>query len=294
MGYNGFVVSDSGGWQIFSLIHRSDNKGKISNDGVVFSIGETKNTLFTPEISIQTQFAIGSDIIICLDDFTPPDADAKTVLAGINRTVLWAKRSKQEYEKIVSQRGLSGSDRPLLLAVIQGGFYYEMRKLCADKLIELGFDGYGYGGYAVKDGLLDLELSKYIVDLIPNDKIKFALGVGTPHDIVSLSQMGWNIFDCTLPTRDARHGRLYVFNELPKSRQDLVNRDLYSHVNIARGLHALDINPISNVCECPICKNYSRAYLHHLYKIKEQAVLRLLTIHNLSMYTKLISYLRTF
>lgn len=293
MNFNGFVVSDSGGWQIFSLIHRSKNGGKITDDGVVFTIGKEKNKLFSPETSIKTQFDIGSDIVICLDDFTPPDADSATIKSGIDRTVLWAKKCKDEYLRQVETRQLSEDKRPILLSVIQGGFDKQMRKECADKLIEIGFDGYGYGGYAIQNGCLDLELSQYIAELIPNNSIKFALGVGTPHDIAMLNKYGWNIFDCTLPTRDARHGRLYVFNKIPTSSEDLYSREIYGHVNIARSLHREDAEPISEFCECHTCKNYSRAYLHHLFKIKEEAVLRLLSIHNIYTYNKLIHYLRS-
>lgn len=293
MNFDGFVVSDSGGWQIFSLIHRSKNGGKITDDGVVFSIGKEKNKLFSPEVSIQTQFDIGSDIVICLDDFTPPEADINTIKDGVNRTVLWAKKCKKEYEKQVETRQLASDKKPILLSVIQGGYNKEMRKECAEKLIEIGFDAYGYGGYAIKEDGLDLDISEYIADLIPNNAIKFALGFGTPFDIAMLSKMGWNIFDCTLPTRDARHGRLYIFNKTPQNLIDLYNKELYGHLNIARSIHKEDQNPIDINCGCSTCKTHSKAYLHHLFKIKEEAVLRLLSIHNLFTYTKLVQYLRT-
>jgi len=229
MNFKGLVVSDSGGWQIFSLIHRSKNAGKITDKGVTFSVGVKKKELFTPEKSVQVQFSIGSDIIICLDDFTPPDAPPDKVKETVERTVLWAKKSKEEYTKLLAQNDVTDENRPLLFAVIQGNNSRESRKYCAERLLEIGFDGLGYGGYAINEEThsLDLEISQYIADLIPDGVIRFALGVGSPYEIAMCSQMGWQIFDCTLPTRDARHKRLYVFTKQPESLEDLLCFYLY-------------------------------------------------------------------
>lgn len=295
MKFDGLVVSDSGGWQIFSLIHRNKNEGKITDDGVVFTGNGRRKQIFTPEKSIRAQFAIGSDIIICLDDFTSPDAAKEKVRESVERTILWAKKSKEEYLKVVEQKNLNDREKPALLAVIQGGWDKEMRKYCAEKLVEIGFDGYGFGGYAIDENRkLDPELSQYIADLIPNDKIKFALGVGRPHDIAMCSQMGWEIFDCTLPTRDARHQRLYTFAREPKTLQDLLNSETYNFIYINKGIFKDDYRPISALCDCYTCKNYSKAYLHHLFKIKDTLALRLAVIHNLRHYSKLTECIRSF
>ena len=135
MSFNGLIASDSGGWQIFSLIHRSKNLGSITDKGVTFSIGTKKKALFSPEKSIEVQFGIGSDIVICLDDFTPPDAGKEKIRESVERTILWAKRSKEQYLKMLEEKGMGDKSRPLIFSVIQGGFDKELRKYCAEKLL---------------------------------------------------------------------------------------------------------------------------------------------------------------
>ena len=292
MNFDGLVVSDSGGWQVFSLIHRSNKKGSITDEGVVFSIGGAKDTLFTPEKSLQTQFGIGSDIMICLDDFTPPDGDSYAIKQSVERTTHWAKRTKVEYARICNEKGLNDKNRPHLFAVVQGAKSKEMRKKSADELIEIGFDGYGFGGYLIdENGNLDFEMMEYLSRLIPDDKPKFALGTGSPHEIAICYEYGWDIFDCTLPTRDARHQRLYVFNWEPKSLKDVQNPDIHGHVSIRKAQYSKDNGPISEFCDCHTCKNYSKAYLNHLFRIGDTAAYRLATIHNLRTYTMLIEAL---
>lgn len=287
MNFYGLVISDSGGWQVFSLIHRSGNKGLITDEGVVFSTGTGRKQIFTPEQSIQIQMAIGSDIVICLDDFTPPDAPPDKIKESVNRTILWAKKSKDEYLKYPVNH------KPVLLAVIQGGWEKEARKYCAEKLIEIGFDAYGFGGYVIDEtGTLGLEISDYIAHLIPDDKIKFALGTGKPWEIVKLRQMGWDIFDCTLPTRDARHQRLYIFKENPDSFAALNKKTTFGYLDIGKTVYQTEQLPLDPFCDCHTCKNYTRAYLHHLFKIHDVLALRLATIHNLRHYTRVIEELK--
>lgn len=297
MNYDGLVVSDSGGWQVFSLIHRPNKpKGKITDKGVEFTI-YNKKQIFTPEMSIKTQLAIGSDIVICLDDFSPPNGSDIQIKKSVERTVKWARRSKVAFEKELSKKGFKNVEsRPKLFAVIQGGLDKSLRSECAEKLFKIGFDGYGFGGYVVdeKTGELDLEISKFIVDLIPDDCYKFALGVGKPQDIVALSKMGWQIFDCTLPTRDARHERLYVFNKNPNKidfSKVAKAKDFYDYVYMNKQKHKNDNKPVSEFCKCFTCENYSRAYLHHLFKIKDMSAFRSATIHNLRFYTRLTELL---
>lgn len=292
MNFNGLIASDSGGWQIFSLIHRNKNLGTITDKGVTFSFGGGKKKLFSPEKSIETQFSINSDIVICLDDFTSPTAKENEIKESVERTIRWAKASKIEYLRQIELRKLTKNESPLIFAVIQGGMNKELRKYCAEKLIEIGFDGYGFGGYVIDEGKgLNLEISKYIADLIPNDKIKFALGTGTPIEIANLYEMGWDIFDCTLPTRDGRHKRLYTFTQEPKSFSDLKNPETYKFVHIDKEIYRRDESPISEFCDCHTCKNFTKAYLHHLFNIEDTLAYRLATIHNLRTYTKLIEVL---
>ena len=290
MNFGGVVVSDSGGWQVFSLIHRGKTKGKITDERVVFSIGTAKKQLFTPEESIKTQLKIGSDILICLDDFTPPDSTYETAEKTVERTIAWAKRCKTEFDSQTT----TSAKKPLLFAVIQGGWFKDLRKYCTQELIKIGFDGYGYGGYAInpKNNELDLELSDYIVKLIPEKKLKFALGVGRPIDIANLWYMGWQIFDCTLPTRDARHMRLYKFAYEPRDKEDLLNKALYEFVYINQSKYKEDTDPLDSLCDCETCESHSKAYLYHLFKIGDFSAYRLATIHNLRHYTRLIEYIR--
>ncbi len=287
MNFDGLVVSDSGGWQVFSLIHRSKKAGEITDDGVKFAIGGGSLEIFTPEESVKTQFEIGSDIIICLDDFSSPHFDYSQTKASVERTILWAKKSKAEYDQQLIARNLDNSNRPMLFAVVQGGNFKDLRTYCVEKLAEIGFDGYGYGGYAVNEqGQLDLDLSQFLAESLPAESYKFALGVGRPQDIVDLYKMGWQIFDCTLPTRDARHKRLYIKNEQKNEGSD------FDYIYINKQKYIADMGPLSEACSCLTCKNYSRAYLHHLFKIKDTSAYRLATIHNLAFYTSVIESLQ--
>ena len=290
MNFNGLVVSDSGGWQVFSLIHRRQGDGRIADDGVIFEKGQK---IFTPQDSIRAQFEIGSDILICLDDFTSPSSTSKEIKESVDRTILWAKMCKDEYSKIIKEQNLSGETRPLLFSVIQGHFDKDLRTYCAEKLIEIGFDGYGFGGYPInEEGNLDLEISKFVAELIPDNAFKFALGIGRPWDIAQLYEYGWEIFDCTIPTRDARHNRLYAFKDDPsKNVAKLKYKDFYEYVYINKSIFENDTSPISPHCECPVCLNYSKAYIHHLNKSGDLLFYRLATIHNLWIYNKLISCL---
>ncbi len=292
MNFDGLVVSDSGGWQVFSLIHRHKSGGKISDQGVMFAIGNEGKQLFTPEKSIQVQFDLGSDIIICLDDFTPPDAAKEKIAESVERTSRWAKRCKEEYERILSERNISHNEKPLLFCVIQGGLDKELRALSAKQLIEIGFDGYGFGGYVMDDsGHLDLDIAEYVAGLIPDTAYKFALGVGNPWEIAMCHSFGWQIFDCTLPTRDARHKRLYVFSRNPSSKEDLLDKDIFKFIYADKQIYKNDNRPISEYCDCFTCKNYSISYLRHLFSIGDLLAFRLATIHNLRHYNKMLEIL---
>ncbi len=329
MNFDGLVVSDSGGWQVFSLIKRHGEGGEITDEGVKFNIGGEKNKqlgIFTPEDSIRIQFEIGADILICLDDFTGAKDSEEKIKESVERTILWAKRTRVEFDKIVKEKKLTDKTRPLLFAVIQGGWSKKWRKYCAKELLKIGFDGYGYGGYMVNEkGELDEEMSKYIAELIPNEYPKFALGVGKPWDIARCYEFGWDIFDCVLPTRDGRHQRLYNFKkphfaiplrqgfegqeatrdklynnkkkEISINQNNIKNLDLknpnsYEFLYISRGKFATDQNPIGLDCDCFTCQNYSRAYLHHLFKIDDMLAHRLAVIHNLRVYNRLIEALQ--
>ncbi len=300
MSFSGLTASDSGGFQLFSLINKDPKLGKITDKGVVLYTGKNqqKKQLFTPEESIRVQFAINSDIMICLDDFTPDDADEERIQLSIDRTVEWARRCKIEFEKQLKKHGFTDNNRPLLFAPIQGHRHHQLRKQCADKLLEIGFDGYGLGGWPFDDqGNFDYEMCAVNASLTPDNLPRFALGIGKPDNITRLHQMGYHIFDCVLPTRDARHQRLYVwkknpaevdFSEINLSRDD----DWYDYLYISRGSCKTDQKPVSQFCDCPTCQNYSRAYLNHLFKAKDGTAFKLAEMHNLRFYTQVMEKLR--
>lgn len=276
MNWDGLVISDSGGFQLLSLVYRDASLGKISDKGIEFNKiigGKRKKYKFTPEKSIQIQFDLGSDIMVCLDDCSKDKAGKADVERSVERTVRWAKRCRDEFDR---QLKMKKSDKvPKLIGVIQGGDYKEMRKKCADELIKLDFDGYGFGGWPMKNGQLDREMLGYVADLMPNDKIKYALGVGKPVEIVECLKKGYVLFDCVLPTRDGRHGRVYlVDNEELDLRQEKYVRDFRS---------------IDEGCSCRVCLKYTRSYLHHLFLIGDSLAGRLATMHNLFVYQKMIN-----
>ncbi len=292
MNWNGWVISDSGGFQIMSLIHKKKIIGEINSQGVIFKLnhlnGKKETINFTPEKSIQVQFNLGVDVMIALDYFTDPKADDFELKRSVDITIEWAKRAKKEYLRQLDKRQIKKSQRPLLLSVIQGGTNRKQRERCAKGLLKIGFDGYGFGGWLIDDhGNLDLEISRFNAQLTPDDKIRFALGVGTPQNIVDLSLMGYHLFDCVLPTRDARHGRLYV---LVNDWQN--KKTVFSYLFPLKKKYSEDKRPISEICNCYTCSNYSRSYLYHLFKIKDSLAFRLATIHNLNTYSNLIKILR--
>jgi queuine tRNA-ribosyltransferase len=294
MNFNGFVASDSGGWQIYSLIQKNKNSGTVTDKGVSFSrSGGGAREIYTPEKCVEDQFELRSDVIVCLDHFSEP-GNSESDQESVDRTVLWAERSKARYMEIIKEKGLDDSTKPLIFAVIQGGEDMELRKTCAQKLQEIGFDGYGFGGYLVDEGTgkLNLALMEKIANIIPDQFCKFALGVGTPHEITMCSKYGWNIFDCTLPTRDARNGRLYIYNKNPVKREDLENEVNHGYLYITRDEFRRDERPVSEFCDCYTCKNYSRAYLNHLFSIEDTLSERLATIHNLRVFSKTVEVLR--
>jgi len=292
MNWNGPIISDSGGWQIFSLIHRNSGMGAINKDGVTF-IKETKGGKFkykmTPGKCIQTQFGIGSDIMICLDYFTPENPTADDLDISVKRTVEWAGRCKEEFDTLCKQKKLGEKDRPLLFCVLQGGRDKKSVEKCAEGLRQFNFDGWGLGGWLFDEETnLDLDVCQHYYDCMERGKPTYALGIGNPQAIVDCAKIGFDIFDCVLPTRDARHKRLYVL-------EDTSFKDNWYHTfQIDREKYIRDFSPISPSCDCFTCKNYTRAYLRHLFEIEDTLAYRLATIHNLRVYSVLMESLRKF
>jgi queuine tRNA-ribosyltransferase len=291
------VISDSGGFQAMSMIRENARYGVISDAGITFTnvdSGARRRLRLTPDKCIQIQFDLGADVMICLDDCPRPDASPREVAESVRRTVLWAGQCKETFERQVQSRGLDGERRPLLLAVIQGGYDRASRRLCAEELLLLGFDGYGFGGWPLDaDGNLAADTLAYTASLMPDHLIKYALGVGNPAAISRCVEMGYRLFDCVLPTRDARHQRLYVSEPGGDPGGDSGgDSGAYSYLYIQDGRFKRDRRPVSEECDCLCCRRYSRSYLHHLFQIQDGLALRLATIHNLRFYARWMEALR--
>ena len=283
------IASDSGGFQAFSLVTGNRKLGSISKDGFAYRLEQGKSKkLFTPEKCIRRQFQLGADIQFCLDHCTHPDADADMQRESVGHTVAWAARCKAEFERRTSD---CDGRRPLLFAVVQGGSDPALRRECAERLLEIGFDGYGYGGWPINAAGTLVEMVAYVSSLIPREYPMHGLGIGKPENLVSAYAAGYRLFDCVLPTRDARHKRLFTY--VPGwERMKLEGNAFYECLYMLDGKHAKDGDPVERGCDCPCCRVYSRAYLHHLFKMDEPAAARLATLHNLRFYSRLVEALR--
>lgn len=278
MGWPGALISDSGGFQVMSLAKKGS--GKVTDTGVSFHLNKKRKVLLTPEKSIDYQLMLKTDLLVVLDDFTPPGASYEEAKITVERTVAWAKRSKAEFDKQLKGK----KDKPYLIGVVQGGYFPDLRKDCSQRLSDIGFDGYGYGGWPLtQDNQFDYESAQIIADNTPKGSWLYGLGIGKPDEVANLCRMGYQIFDCVLPTRDARHGRLYISADNAKG---------YEYYTPDKEKHYYEDIPVDPECDCLLCKNYSRAYLRHLFKIEDLTAVRLATIHNLRFYARLMEKLQ--
>ncbi|NCQ06436.1 MAG: tRNA guanosine(34) transglycosylase Tgt [Candidatus Moranbacteria bacterium] len=287
------VLSDSGGYQVFSLIHKNPDLGRITEEGALFrSVLDGSKYLLTPERAIQIEFDLGTDMIVCLDDPRPNEASKQDIIEAVDRTIRWARRCRDEYDRQVMLRHLTDETRPMLFGVVQGGMLLSERKRCADELIKIGFDGYGLGGRHVDtEGKFLGDLMASLASFIPEDKVRFALGVGKPEDIVRLYSVGWDMFDCVIPTREGRHGRLFVWKE--GEQIDEEHLDFYEAININNEQFTKDFTSVDPSCDCTLCTQYTRAYVKHLFRVGESLGFQLASEHNLRFYMKLIEKLRS-
>lgn len=291
-GWPGVIITDSGGFQAYSLIHQSDQFGSLSDRGILFRPeGKGRKFILSPEKSIQLQMSYDSDVVICLDDCTHVDAPREAQELSVRRTLDWAKRCRAEYDHQVEQRQLSEDERPLIFGVVQGGGYPDLRRQCAESLLEIGFDGFGYGGWPLDaQGHLLEDIVRLTRELIPSSFPMHALGIGHPLNLAKTYRIGYEIFDCAMPTRDARHARLLKFTVPPED--DLIGEDWVEYVYIQDKKYIKDSRPISEYCDCPVCQDYSIGYLHHLFKMGDTLFQRLATLHNLRFMTQLTGRLR--
>ncbi len=295
-GWNKPIMTDSGGFQAYSLIHNNPKAGSITDQGLTFlPEGSARKILLTPEKSIQLQLSYGADIIVCLDDCTHVDADDSAQRLSVQRTIDWAKRSRKTFDSLLSQKRANPEYKPLLFGVIQGGRSLNLRKECAEALLEIGFDGFGYGGWPLdaNSNLLS-DILAYTRKLIPMQYPLHALGVGHPENVVACYQMGYPMFDSAMPTRDARHGRLYTFCDLPEHiNLNAPGKDWLQYLYIQDEKNIKDNRPLVDGCTCPVCQRYSVGYLHHLFKMNDPLFPRLATLHNLGFMNLLLQMMRT-
>ncbi|MGE5561429.1 MAG: tRNA-ribosyltransferase family protein [Chloroflexota bacterium] len=293
-GWSRPIITDSGGFQAYSLIHENAKFGRLTDRGIVIKPeGATREYNLTPEKSVQLQLSYGADIVMCLDDCTHVDYEQAVQVASVERTIAWARRCKDEFERIVAQKKLTGTARPRLFAVVQGGSSHELRRQCASALLAIGFDGYGFGGWPLdSEGRLLTDIISYTRSLVPDRFPMHALGVGHPANVVECARAGYAIFDSAMPTRDARHARLYSFTTDAADAAGGLAGDWLKFIYINDDRYVKDGAPVSPGCACPTCSRYSRGYLHHLWKIGDSLFLRLATLHNLSFMAELMERLR--
>jgi queuine tRNA-ribosyltransferase len=287
------IVTDSGGFQAYSLIRQNPKAGRIQDSGISFQPeGAERKFQLTPEKSVQLQLAYGADIVITLDDCTHVDNSPDEQRRAVERTVRWARRCRDEFDRQVAQRRL-GEQRPLLFGVIQGGGDLELRRACAEALLAIGFDGFGFGGWPLDaQGRLLHEILAFTRALVPPHLPMHALGVGHPESVVACARMGYQIFDSALPTRDARSGRLYAMRGDPAAPGFRLAGPWFDTLYAADRKHIKADGPIFAGCDCHCCRHYSMGYLHHLHKVGETLFLRLATIHNLRFMVRLMELLR--
>lgn len=287
------IITDSGGFQAYSLIRQNARYGTMHDKGITFQPdGSDRKFHLTPEKSVQLQLSYDTDVVICLDDCTHVDSSLATQQVSVERTIAWARRCKDEFQRLLRQKKLAPERQPLLFAVIQGGGVRDLRKQCAESLLEIGFDGFGFGGWPLdSEGHLLTDILAYTRELVPPEFPVHGLGVGHPANIAACARMGYNLFDSAMPTRDARHSRLYRFTEPPATSS--LEEAWFSFLYVNDDKAIKNDGPISPFCDCLCCARYSVAYLHHLFKIDDSLFLRLATIHNLRFMVQLMDRLGT-
>ena len=265
MNYDGPILTDSGGFQVFSLAKPKD----ISEEGVKFKNHLNGDALFlTPELSIEIQEKLGSDIVMSFDECVAWPCEEKYMTNSVERTLRWAKRGKDVFK----------GNNQVLFGIVQGGNYEHLRKHCAEELVKMDFDGYAVGGTSVgepKNTMYDMVLmsTKYL----PEDKVRYLMGVGDPIDLIENVMRGIDLFDCVSPTRLARHGHAYT---------------MHGKINLKNNKYKEDFTPIEEECDCYTCKHFTKSYVKHLINANESFGARLLSIHNLRFLMRLMNDIR--
>lgn len=262
------ILTDSGGFQVFSLAKLA----RISQEGVSFqSHIDGSRHLLTPEKAIEIQTCLGSDIIMCLDQCIQYPATETQCREALETTTQWAQRCKQAWQE-------TGNGSNTLFGIVQGGMFGDLRRRSADSLMEIDFKGYAVGGLSVGEpAAMMLEMADVTLPVLPEDKPRYIMGVGTPENLVELAARGADMFDCVLPTRNARNGQMFTQS---------------GTINISNAQYRYDDGPVETDCRCYTCRNYSRAYLRHLYMARELLAYRLNTIHNVYFFIDFVKRMR--
>ncbi|MCP4747570.1 MAG: tRNA guanosine(34) transglycosylase Tgt [Desulfobacteraceae bacterium] len=262
------ILTDSGGFQVFSLAKLS----KISEQGYAFQshLDGGARHLLTPEKAVEVQMTLNSDIMMCLDQCIAYPSDYAQAKQALELTTRWAGRCKTAWR--------AGGEKNHLFGIVQGGMYKDLRTESAAQITDIGFPGYAIGGLSVGEPKeMMMEMADHTLALLPSNQPRYIMGTGTPSDLVKLTAMGADMFDCVMPTRNARNGQLFTDT---------------GTINISNAVHRRDTGPIEQGCTCYTCRNYSRAYLRHLFTAREILAHRLTTIHNLHFYLNLVKNMR--
>ncbi len=293
MDWNGSILTDSGGFQVFSLGARAAerfgiNGVKISEEGVEFADPTNgKKYFLSPEISIDIQLNLGSDIIMVLDECPPYPCTREYAKASLERTTRWAKHAKEYFD--TKMHGVEISKRPLLFGIVQGSIYEDLRQESARQLLELDFDGYAIGGVAVGEPRETLgDVLAWTLPFLPDDKPRYLMGLGRPEEVVRAVEAGVDMFDCVIPTREGRHGRLFVYKKETLDPEG----EFYETINIKNEQFIEDFSPVDVTCDCTLCTRYTKSYLRHLFAVGEPLAGRLASVHNLRFYLRLMEKLR--
>lgn len=279
------ILTDSGGYQVFSL----SAMRKIAEDGVHFQSHIDGASMFlSPELSLDAQIKFGVDIAMVLDDVAGYPADKHRAREAMERTTRWAERSQAFLKKSRSKK------KPRLFAIVQGSTYDDLRRESAETLTSLDFDGYAIGGLAVgepEDAMY--AMTEVVNGILPENKPRYLMGVGTPKNIVESVRRGVDMFDCVLPTRNARHGTLYIERKWKRGRSASAPTAIdYKILRLRNEKYRVSDEPIDSTCSCVTCKTISRAYLRHLLRVQEPTAMYYATVHNLHFYLTMMEELR--
>ena len=260
------MLTDSGGFQVFSL----GELRKIREEGVEFrSHLDGSRQFLSPEVSMRIQHALGADIMMCFDECTPYPATHQQARESLELTTRWSLRSRREFDRLDGTER-SAAQSPSLFGIVQGSVFHDLRRQSLDQLLEIGFEGYAIGGLSVgEEKSLMYDTVEFTAPQLPSSQPRYLMGVGTPADLIECVARGVDMFDCVMPTRNARNGQVFTSD---------------GKLNVRNARFARDERPLDERCDCPVCRRHSRAYLRHLYQAGEMLAATLCSYHNLAFY----------